>query len=128
MPKINVNNTAKIQDFINEVQQLARVRRIDAQDVQVAAVQAEAYLDELMGMKDRNGIALDDINLHAQTFASSYKGTPESTYFSLIRGSKDWFLTRVWRQTCGQKRHAAVVFKAKHQEAIAQKAKQHFEF
>ena len=128
MTKINVNSTAKIQDFINQVQELARVRRIDAADVQEAAEQAEAYLDQLMSKKNRSGVAIEAINLHAQDFPCSYNGIPEATYFSLVRGAQGWFLTAAWRQACRQTSQATVVLESRHEEAIVHKAKQHFQF
>jgi len=98
--RINTNNVEKLQRELDKVQRLARTRTITTEDIKQAVKTAEENLVPILQKKNWSGIAVR-INLHAQKFAASYRGMPESTQFTLTRGSNAWFLTDLVRSRCG---------------------------
>lgn len=98
--KINVTRTEKLTAAINDAQARASVRTITAVDIQQAVNSIEQRLKTLLHKKDWTGLTFE-CNLHAQTFPGAYKGTPESTQFTLVRAATGWFVTAIRRDICG---------------------------
>lgn len=99
--KINVTATDKLNAAIDVVQKRASARTITARDIQLDVERIEKALKKVLPKKHWKGAKfIADIN--AQTFPSSYNGTPESTKFALVRAASGWFVTNIWRgATCG---------------------------
>jgi hypothetical protein len=97
--KINVTRTEKLTAAINDAQARASVRTIVAADVEWAIGGIEQRLKGLMYKKDWAGLVFD-CDMNAQEFPGAYKGTPESTHFTLERGATGWFVTAIYRGEC----------------------------
>ena len=93
---IVINNANKdiINDIISKAEGRATARTIDYEDC-VAMVNR---IDKLLNLpqKAKNGIRAH-IDLHAQTFSVSYKGTPYSTHIEVLYRNGSWRLIRVFR-------------------------------
>jgi len=102
--KINVTNTEKIQQEIDNVQADCRQRTINAQQVEMYAKMLEEKL-EARGLpkKLRMGFKFL-VNPNAQNFPNAYKWTPISTNFLLERFSSGWFVTMIARDYCSNKK------------------------
>jgi hypothetical protein len=98
--KINVNNTTKLEEAINVEQKRARERTISVDIIKKVIKEVEAKLATMMYKKDWSGVTVC-VDYHAQKFASSYSGIPQSTKFSLTRGNNGWFVTSISRSNCG---------------------------
>lgn len=98
--KINVKNTAKIQDTLDLVQARSRTRNINSEDVIKTCKTACKALktlgllrSEMVGAKFTfvNGIG------HV---SSSYYGIPQSTHFDFEIGKNTIFVTAIYRTYC----------------------------
>ena len=105
--KINVTATEKLNKVLDDVQKRASARTITAEDILADVERIEARLKGVLPKKHWTGAKfVADIN--AQSFPSSYRGTPESTKYCVVRGASGWFVTRIWRgATCGTRLHEA---------------------
>ena len=100
--KINVKNEKQINEALNKVN--AKVRNADAQSVKAIVWQIEKKLAE-KGLPKKMWIGLSffgDIN--AQKFPNAYKWSPDSTQFRIERFASGWFVTRVGRMHCSEKK------------------------
>ena len=103
MIKITETNKAKIQAIIDAVQgPRVKARTIAADDVFHAVRLIQGKLLDILNTKDWHGLSFY-VDPNAQKFPSSYKGTPESTAFSVIRLTASWQLKWVERRPTGRK-------------------------
>lgn len=100
--KINVKNEKQITDELNKVN--AKVRNASYQSVIAIVFQIEKKLEEKgLPKKYWNGLGFwGDIN--AQKFPNAYKWSPDSTQFRIERFASGWFITRVGRMHCSEKK------------------------
>lgn len=98
--RMNIKNTEKISSAIIEVERRATIRRITISDIEDALKEIEKRLSCLLRKKDWVGLAFHcDIN--AQSFPAAYKYIPDSTQFKIERGATGWFITGLYRASCG---------------------------
>ena len=97
--RINVNNTDKINAAIAAAEGRAKARCITADDIHSMINEIETSLIKRMYKKDWAGLEFS-IDPHAQSFPGAYKGTPESTQFTMLRTASGWFVTNIRRRTC----------------------------
>lgn len=96
---INQANLPKIQAAIDSEQRLARVRRLTADDVVIAARRATSHLWAYCTKKAMTGSVVS-VDVFAQNFARAYNGIPESTQFAMQFDGKHWRLVAVYRKQC----------------------------
>lgn len=98
--KINAANVTAINEAIAAVQgPRCTVRTIDANHIARDIKLIEDRLSGLLAKKDWQGLEFV-CEPHAQSFSGAYKGTPESTGFTLTRGATGWFVTGIYRGRC----------------------------
>lgn len=97
--KININDSEKLEKAIEEAEGRAKARLIDAYEIQRAADYIDHFLEDRLYKKDQKGIEFH-VDIHAQSFPSSYRGIPESTHFWLKKCSTGWFVTDIRRCNC----------------------------
>ena len=97
--RINVNNIDKINAAIATAEGRAKARCITADDIHRMINEIEASLIKRMYKKDWAGLEFS-VDPHAQSFPGAYKGTPESTQFTLMRTASGWFVTNILRREC----------------------------
>ena len=100
--KINIKNEKQITEELNKVN--AKVRNASYQSVVAIVFQIEKKLEE-KGLPKKYWTGLKfwgDIN--AQKFPNAYKWCPESTQFMVERLASGWFITRVSRMRCSEKK------------------------
>ena len=100
--KINIKNEKQITEELNKVN--AKVRNASYQSVVAIVFQIEKKLEE-KGLPKKYWTGLKfwgDIN--AQKFPNAYKWCPESTQFMVERFASGWFITRVSRMRCSEKK------------------------
>lgn len=116
--KINVNSVDKINQELERVQALAKVRTIRYEDILTAVADVEKRLSQLLYKKDWVGLSVW-CDPHAKTFPHAYNGVPKSTQFVMKRYSSGWFITWIGRATCsGSHRYAISGFSRKGAELI----------
>lgn len=97
--KINLKNSVKIQAEIDAAQKGCSARTIDIEVIKNIAKKAEQELKMLgIAAGNRKGANFTFRNGYGR-FSASYRNMASSTYFSICRGSRGWFLTRVYRST-----------------------------
>jgi hypothetical protein len=101
--KININNEKMINAALHDGQKYSKERRVSIDEIRTFIKRLEVFLEGNLFKKDWPGVEVR-VNLHAQSFPGAYRGIPMSTYFSLYRGSSDWFLTEVVREECGERK------------------------
>ena len=90
-------NENKINALIKKIEGRATARTLDYEDILDLSEMAEKDLERYdCAKKDRSGT----VAIRHDSVLSSYKWTAESTKAEITRGSKDWFLTHVSRETC----------------------------
>ncbi len=99
MIRVTKKNADKITQAIDKAQSAARVRTICRADVFDAVEEIEKKLSKLLYKKDWLGLEIL-VDTHAQSFPGAYRGTPESTFFVLIRRPSGWFMDRIRRSIC----------------------------
>ena len=97
--RINANNIDKINAAIAAAEGRAKARCITADDIHRMINEIEASLIKRMYKKDWAGLEFS-IDPHAQSFPGAYKGTPESTQFTMLRTASGWFVTNIRRREC----------------------------
>ena len=95
----NVNNIDKINAAIAAAEGKASVRRLTADLVHTYVQHIEKMLSTRLLKKDWAGLEFS-VDPHAQSFPGAYKGTPESTQFTLMRTASGWFVTNIRRREC----------------------------
>jgi hypothetical protein len=98
--KLNVTNIEKLDAAITEAEGRASVRCINSADVAEYIARIEKTLSGILNKTDWAGLKFD-CDPHGRSFPGSYKGIPESTKFTIERGSSAWFVTKIWRGQCG---------------------------
>lgn len=91
---INEGNREVINNTIREAEGRATARTINFDDCMAAVKRIDAQLD--LPQRAKNGI-IADVDIHAQSFAGSYKGTPMSTQIRVIYKGGTWRLMSVRR-------------------------------
>ena len=98
---IKEENRNKIEEMLAEVQEKSRVRTISFDDMMDVITRIEKRLGEIR-KKYWKGIRVH-VDCNAQDFPGAYKGTPESTQFTIERATSGWALTGISRnRTKGQ--------------------------
>ena len=97
--KINTNKIEKIQVEADIKEKRAQVRILDVDKISYDIKRIEKKLSTLLPKKSWKGLRFS-IDQNAQHFPSSYNGAPESTQYTLERGSNDWFITSIVRTYC----------------------------
>lgn len=87
-------NRKKIENELDAVQHRCTVRLISFDDIVKISKTLKAYYE--LSNKELNGCKFV-IDLHAQTFPSAYKYTPESTKFILEFTNSYWKLLDIYR-------------------------------
>ena len=101
--KINVKNAEKVNAAINAVEGTrVSVRMADSLTVLKSYIRIEARLSGLLAKKDWTGLIFF-CDPNASTFPSSYKYVPESTQYKIERFASGWFVTNIYRGSCGTK-------------------------
>lgn len=99
--KINLANTTKVTQALEDAQTKSRVRRIELDDVVREVTAAEAFLESFLYKKDWPGITITISIL--DKFPSSYNGTPYSTYVDIKRYPSGWFVSDICRAPTTEK-------------------------
>ncbi len=99
MIRVTEKNAEKITAAIDNAQSKARVRTICRADIRDAIEEIEKNLSRRLYKKDWLGLTFG-VDVHGQSFPGAYKGTPESTRFSLVRRSSGWFVDKIVRGVC----------------------------
>lgn len=95
-----------VNDIIAEVEGRSSERLITTFQIVEYLVRFTKRLD--VTKKVLNGCVIS-VNLNAQRFARAYKYTPKSTWFDAEFKSGSWRLTNVYRDTCTNTVHKAVL-------------------
>lgn len=101
---------------LERAQKGCRTRLCDYTDIEYAV----EYLDKVFGRIPkchRKGLTVQ-INKHAQQFASSYRGVPSSTYFTVVYQQKGWYVKDIKRQPCGSVKFRTIVMPEEAQQAL----------
>ena len=100
--KINVKNEKQINEALNKVN--AKVRNASYQSVVAIVFQIEKKLEE-KGLPKKYWTGLRFwVDINAQKFPNAYKWSPDSTQFVVERFASGWFVTRVGRMHCSEKK------------------------
>lgn len=95
---LNVNNTAKIQNEIDTVQKLSKVRLLNIEDLNNIVIKVESKLKSLLLSNKKNWEGIEVfIDTSAQTFPQAYKYIAESTQIRLIFKNGKWEILEIWR-------------------------------
>jgi len=98
--KLNAANIEKLDATITEAEGRASVRCINSTDVAEYIARIEKTLSGILNKTDWIGLKFD-CDPNGRSFPGSYNGIPESTKFTVERGSSSWFVTAIWRGPCG---------------------------
>jgi hypothetical protein len=95
--KIVLKNKEKIDSLIEE--QKGRLQlSIDYYDVEALSLLGEAWLDEHdLPKKYRHGFRIEACKARRRSTVRWKFNPPDSIWFCLERGKKDWFLVNCWR-------------------------------
>ena len=86
-----------VEKGLDHVQKLCRVRTISLENIE-DVLSDVASVFSVKG-KYYKGFKVH-IDYHAQTFAKSYRGRPESTHFTATYTGSAWRIEHIWRDTC----------------------------
>lgn len=103
--KIKVSDTAKLIAALEEGQGRAKARRVDVSDVLALATYAELELEKLELAKSFRAGAT--AYYFPPKVPNSYDYAAAGTFFTLQRGSADWYLVEVSRGTTGHVNYGA---------------------
>lgn len=97
---ININNTAKVEALLAEVQRRCRCRTITAADIQRIADKIESFYS--IRPSRRAKLAGLEVIWHPflDSFPGAYNGTPEGTEVTLVLRPSGWFLVDCRRSHC----------------------------
>ena len=99
--KITAANAEKISEAVAAIEgNRVSIRTLHWHSIASAVEDIEKDLSRRLYKKDWIGLTIS-ADTHAQKFPNSYKGTPESTHFTIERRASGWFLTDVCRSRCG---------------------------
>ena len=95
--RINLNNDMKLNDALCTVQhKRINARCISRLSMRMEISHLENRLSRILFKKDWRGLVFR-IDIHASNFPNAYKGTPDSTHFTVERGASGWFVTWIGR-------------------------------
>lgn len=97
--KINVNNAAKLEKLLAEVQRRSRERTLNARDIRLVAETVEKKLDKLDIPKGKRA-GTEAFYGRCNNFPNAYKYTPFATCIRLLRGTSAWYVVECRRQDC----------------------------
>ena len=103
--KVCQENAEKIQEVLDKAQKGARERKAHSYQVFQARTKGEKLLDSKeVPQKYRKGFRI----IYGETIScNSYNYIPRATFFTLERGSKDWFLVSAVRKDTAARRGAS---------------------
>lgn len=95
------SNRSVIEVMLRDANKYARERKITYEDITRTIEKIEKrYIETLrVSKKSLNG-SVFYIDVHAQSFASSYKGVPMSSQFSLLYKDGEFRVVETWRGVC----------------------------
>lgn len=92
----------------DDAQKRARTRTVSIDDARASVARLEKRLKS-HGIPKKLWTGMEaTFSPWAQNFPNAYKGSPEGTYFRVIRGSTKWYLTGVGRTYVDQPTNNAV--------------------
>ena len=100
---ININNVEKLTSALHLVQSRSRTRTVDIEEI-------NRLINELEDRFYTLGVALSNVSKaeflfeNGHKMPNAYRGQPESTQLRLKRGSRDWFVTDIYRDNCNHNR------------------------
>lgn len=95
--KIDIFSDAAATAF-TDAQKLARTRTVSIDDARAFVAKLEKRLKS-HGIPKKLWTGMEaTFSPWAQNFPGAYKGSPEGTYFRVMRGSTKWYLTGVGRE------------------------------
>ena len=100
---INLKNKEKLSSAIQTVQSRSHTRLINVAEIDRLTNDVEKKLSAL-GISLTNARNAEFLFENGHKMPGSYRGMPESTHFRLKRGSKDWFITDIYRGDCNHNR------------------------
>lgn len=95
---ININSIEKIEKALNEANGKLQ-NTLDSYDIQKHAIKTEKKISGLLTKAQKKGMRIK-INGFSGSLAKSYKYKLEFTYAILHRGTNDWFVVEVGRNSC----------------------------
>ena len=117
MKKVNIQQAEKIQSILDEVQERCSARTITIDDINREVALFEKWLSARMKKSDWKGVKFSvDVNGHH--FPGAYKGTPESTHFSVEYGASGWFVTGIFRAYTATSGRPEIKLKEQHKTAM----------
>lgn len=90
---------SELQVLLDNEQSKARTRRLEADEVISAVLEFERHVSVYLSKKLWKGVGFSH-DPNGQAFANAYKGIPQSTWYSVERGSNAWFVVSVERKNC----------------------------
>lgn len=103
-----------LQEAIKEAEGKARERKLNYHDIFYYLEKVEKKLSITKKALEGTEVV---VNSNAQDFPKAYKWTPESTFFDAIFLRGTWRVTRIYRDTCGNK-HVKINLSETAKEAI----------
>jgi hypothetical protein len=96
--KLTPNNYEKIQAAIDNAEGRASERLITVEDI----VEALTTLEQKLNITKKALIGTTvRVDYNTQHFAKAYKYTPHSTHFAAEYRKSGWFITDIYRWSCG---------------------------
>ncbi|MFT6908027.1 MAG: hypothetical protein ACJAS1_004715 [Oleiphilaceae bacterium] len=96
--QINVANIDKVKKSLCKINKPNQVRLLSDSNLLEYLELIEKKLSKILNKQDWKGLRFN-VDPFAETFPSSYKGTPTSTQFQLERRSSGWFVL-IERKPC----------------------------
>ena len=91
------NNNKRIEEALSVVQKRASAMKIDLYEVYSAINRVE----DKLGISKKNMVGvIVDVDYFAQHFPNAYRGTPQSTQFTMERTNSGWVITNIERKRC----------------------------
>lgn len=120
MTKIPLKNEQKLQIELDLVQKRSRSRILSIETIKKEVADAEEHLTFILPKKCWKGLVLE-LQPDAQSFASAYRGSPESTKITLTRTTSGWTVTSVFRTYCDHRTTRKIIGLDERKDEIATK-------
>lgn len=89
---LNEKNNEKIENILNDVQKMTRVRNITLEDIYKAKDEIEKYVLKYT-TKNALEMTMVWVDINAQSFPNAYHGWPTSTQFCFLYQGHKWRIT-----------------------------------
>ena len=100
---INIRNKEKLITALQLVQSNSRTRLVNVEEIARLTEDLETRLSKL-GVSLSNAKNAEFLYENGHKMPNAYRGQPESTQLRLKRGSRDWFVTDIYRDNCNHNR------------------------